>query len=247
VALRIGLICAAALAAAGCSNSSLLDADTYSGMFSKPLRVFDAPEWATPGSRKDDIRLGPSGPVAPEDLVSADGRCAAEASAAPEPARATAAAEAAPEPPTADRSVGSVAGDLAGAPMPAGSPPAAPARTPTAPVPDRLEPETPAAPPAPALAGGIALGMTECQVVRRAGAPSSVDIGADDKGERKVLITYAGGTWPGIYHFQSGRLKEIDALPTPEKPAKPGVKKPRTKAAKSAKSANGEAVRVYVQ
>ncbi|MBX6328990.1 MAG: hypothetical protein IRY89_10470 [Pseudolabrys sp.] len=246
MAVRIGLVCATALAAAGCSNNSLFDADSYSGMFSKPLRVFDTPEWAAAVGRKDDIRLGPSGPVAPEDLVGADGRCAAEATAAPAQGATTTAADRAaePSPPPADRAVGSVAGDLAGAPMAAGSAPAAAAPTASAPPPDRLEPETQGAPPTPAVAGGIALGMTECQVVRRAGTPNSVTVGADDKGERKVVITYAGGNWPGVYHFQSGRLKEIEAVPTPEKPAKPATKKPKAKGTKAAK---GAVTRLYVQ
>ena len=66
--------------------------------------------------------------------------------------------------------------------------------------------------------GGIALGMTECQVVRRAGTPSNVTIGSAGKGQRKVVLSYLGGEWPGVYHFQSGRLKIIDALPQQSKP-----------------------------
>ncbi len=69
-----------------------------------------------------------------------------------------------------------------------------------------------------ALLGGIALGMTECQAVRRGGQPSSVSIGTAKKGRRKVVITYLSGPWPGIYTFESGRLKVVDAAPTVEKP-----------------------------
>ena len=64
--------------------------------------------------------------------------------------------------------------------------------------------------------GGIALGMTECEVVRRAGLPDNVNIGAGEKGERKVVLTYLSGTWPGIYTFDAGRLKVIDRAPVPE-------------------------------
>lgn len=79
--------------------------------------------------------------------------------------------------------------------------------------------------------GGIALGMTECQAVRRAGLPSNVSIGADEKGERKTVVTYLSGPWPGIYTFSSGRLKIIDRAPEPAKPAKkPPAKKPKTAA-----------------
>jgi hypothetical protein len=72
-------------------------------------------------------------------------------------------------------------------------------------------------------AGGVGLGMTECQIVQRAGPPNSVDIGAENN-SRKAVLTYAGGTWPGIYTFVDGRLKVADRVATPE-PAKPVAKK----------------------
>ena len=71
--------------------------------------------------------------------------------------------------------------------------------------------------------GGVGLGMTECQVVQRAGAPNSIDIGAENN-SRKAVLTYASGTWPGIYTFVDGRLKVVDRVATPE-PAKPVAKK----------------------
>lgn len=125
-----------------------------------------------------------------------------------------------------------MAGDLAGPPMPAASV-----------VPARLEPESGAgfAPAAPPVVGGIALGMSECEAVRRAGLPSNVSIGAGDQGERKTVLTYLGGTWPGIYTFQSGRLKEIARAPEPEKPVKKKIVKK-----KKAKTAQGAST-VYVR
>jgi hypothetical protein len=75
--------------------------------------------------------------------------------------------------------------------------------------------------------GGIALGMTECQVVAHAGQPGQVDVGAGDKGERKVVLTYMSGPWPGVYTFAAGRLKVIDRVTQPE-PAKPARKKARS-------------------
>ena len=183
--------------------------------------------------------------MAPEDMVSADGHCAPEAAPAAADAPPNRAPAAAPEPdkPSADRPVGSLAGDLASAPMPAGaSPPPAPAK-PVAAHMDRLQSDGPA-PAAPAFSGGVALGMSECQVVRRAGAPNSVTIGADEKGERKVVLSYLGGSSPGIYQFQAGRLKEIAAAPVPEKPAKQPKKKPTTT---PAKSASGDVNRAFVQ
>ncbi|HVO92970.1 MAG TPA: hypothetical protein VMT22_09035 [Terriglobales bacterium] len=91
--------------------------------------------------------------------------------------------------------------------------------------------------------GGIALGMTECQAVRRAGPPSNVAISSGDKGARKVVITYLSGPWPGIYTFDSGRLQEVDAAPEQPKPVKPTKKKPKQKA--TPKTATTE--RMYVQ
>jgi hypothetical protein len=84
-----------------------------------------------------------------------------------------------------------------------------------------------AAPVEQALApGGVALGMTECQVVAHAGQPGQVDIGADETG-RKVVLTYMSGPWPGIYTFSAGRLKVVDRVAQPE-PPKPAKKKPRS-------------------
>lgn len=97
------------------------------------------------------------------------------------------------------------------------------------PVPDRLQTDGAGlAPGGPTVLGGIALGMTECQAVRRAGAPSNVAISAGEKGERKVVITYASGMWPGIYTFTSGRLKTVEMVPELQKP-KPPARKPAPK------------------
>ncbi len=65
----------------------------------------------------------------------------------------------------------------------------------------------------PQVAGGIALGMTECQTVQRAGIPTNVAISAGDKGERTAVLTFLSGPWPGIYTFADGRLKVIDRAP----------------------------------
>jgi hypothetical protein len=77
--------------------------------------------------------------------------------------------------------------------------------------------------------GGVALGMTECQVVAHAGQPGQVAIGTENN-ERKVVLTYASGPWPGIYTFAAGRLKVIDRVAQPE-PAKPARKKSGAKPA----------------
>jgi hypothetical protein len=103
---------------------------------------------------------------------------------------------------SSDPAVGSLAGDLAGAAAPA-------------PVEQALAP------------GGVALGMTECQVVSRAGQAGQVDIGANERGDRKVVLTYLSGPWPGIYTFTAGRLTVVDRVAQPE-PPKPARKKPRS-------------------
>ena len=59
----------------------------------------------------------------------------------------------------------------------------------------------------------------------RAGSPNNVAIGAGEKGERKVVLTYLSGPWPGIYTFNDGRLKIIDRAPEQPKPAKAAPKK----------------------
>src|SRR4029450_12360127 len=57
--------------------------------------------------------------------------------------------------------------------------------------------------------GGIALQMTECDVVRRAGPVEKIDFGTDDRGERVLTLTYLRGPLPGIYRFTGGRLVSI--------------------------------------
>ncbi|HET9716637.1 MAG TPA: hypothetical protein VFP60_10690 [Pseudolabrys sp.] len=99
----------------------------------------------------------------------------------------------------------------------------------------------------PQVAGGIALGMTECQTVQRAGGPSSVSISAGEKGERRVVLTYLSGPWPGIYTFADGRLKVIDRAPEQPKPAKGPSKKTPKKKSGAPKTATQEFERTYVR
>ncbi len=88
------------------------------------------------------------------------------------------------------------------------------------------------APDAAAPRGGIALEMTECEVVGRAGPPENVELGTNDRGERAVTLTYTGGPRPGIYRFSGGRLYAIERgqepPPEPPKPKKPPPKKPKS-------------------
>jgi hypothetical protein len=85
---------------------------------------------------------------------------------------------------------------------------------------------------APVIAqSGIALQMTECEVVQRAGGPSGIEFG-NNPGERNVVLTYTGGARPGIYRFAGGRLYSIErvaepaAAPKAQKKSAPAKKRP---------------------
>jgi len=82
----------------------------------------------------------------------------------------------------------------------------------------------------PLIPATIALEMSECDVVKRAGIAEKVEIGANDRKERTARLTYTRGQFPGIYNFVDGRLRLMERAPEPPAPAKP-AKKP----AKSAK------------
>ena len=88
--------------------------------------------------------------------------------------------------------------------------------------------------------------MTECQIVQRAGTPSNVAISAGEKGERKVVLTYLGGPWPGIYSFTGGRLNVVERAPEQQKPAKAAPKK-TPKKSPPPKTASQKLQRDYVQ
>ena len=156
------------------------------------------------------------------DLIGPDGRCAFDAvPAAPAapgvmPPPGPAAPEAAAEPidPRSNRALYFTAGPQAGTqqrgiPSNAGVPPEV-----------RNGPR------------GVALAMTECEVVRLTGYTDRVEIGADERGRRSVVLTYMTGDRPGIYRFSDGRLvsmERIEGLPEPKKKQPPR----KTKTAKS--------------
>jgi hypothetical protein len=86
---------------------------------------------------------------------------------------------------------------------------------------------------APGPGEGVGLGMTECEVVARAGPPNSVQLGRNPNGDRTAVISYQSGPRPGIYHFERGRLMQMDrvevAPPPPQAKKKPAkTKKPAT-------------------
>jgi hypothetical protein len=88
-----------------------------------------------------------------------------------------------------------------------------------------------ATPPRPAVPGAVGLDMSECEVVRAAGQPQMVDIGKNERGDRKVTMTYANSERAGTYEFVSGRLTSLERgpePPPPPKPEKPAKTKPAT-------------------
>ena len=81
---------------------------------------------------------------------------------------------------------------------------------------------------APVAGGTVALGHTECDVVRGIGAPDSVNL-SNGGGGRVAVVTWSRGPRAGIYTFTGGRLSSIERGPELEAPKvakKPPKKKP---------------------
>ena len=84
------------------------------------------------------------------------------------------------------------------------------------------------APVVPSTTGTVALGHTECDVVRGIGPPGSVSLSNNPRGNRVAVITYTQGQRAGIYTFTAGRLTSIERGPEAEAPP-PKTAKPRAK------------------
>jgi hypothetical protein len=171
------VLCAAMTLLANCAAP-----DTTQGT-GKLSDAFATPEWAKFTNSKPTAQRA----ITPDDLVTADGRCAA----APE----VVTAQATPAGPESTSDALSGQGAL------------------------------------PTVQGGIALAMTECQVVQRIGAPDRVDIGAEGT-TRITTVTATHGPSPGLYRFRGGRLVSIERVDTPA-PARPAKS---TKAKKSSQA-----------
>jgi hypothetical protein len=197
---------------AGCSQVTGMASAIQESSFKTP--DFSLPDLSLGSSDKSDqnFDLGPSGPVAADELISASGYCPPAAA----PAQAAAPPPAAP------------------APQPAAAPPS-----------DRLEP----AGGAPVfqqgqVLGGVALGMSECNVAHRLGTPSNISISASPTGERRVVLTYVQGERPGLYSFRAGRLIQVDA--TPQQAAKYD-KNAKKQSRRTRAKPKREVERMYVQ
>jgi len=68
--------------------------------------------------------------------------------------------------------------------------------------------------------GPVALGHTECDVVRGVGRPDNVTLSSNERGERVAVITWQHGSRAGIYTFTAGRLSAIEGVPEAPKPVR---------------------------
>jgi hypothetical protein len=202
-----------ALAMGGCSSFdgiSVADLNPLKG--SDPLRSSDYNYFYRRDQKASSF-------VSASDLIGPDGRCAFDAAPAPGPA-ASAPGPAAPDGvaaapaqdpinPRSNQALYFTAGPQTG---PGGAAPGA------------MPPEVRSGP------RGIALAMTECQVVSVAGYTNQVEISANERGERLVTLTYLSGDRPGIYRFRGGRLVNMERVAEAPQPKKP------QRAAKQAKA-----------
>ncbi len=97
--------------------------------------------------------------------------------------------------------------------------------------------QAPGAPPPQPVGGSVALGHTECDVVRGIGAPDSVNLSSAPGGGRVAVVTWSRGPRAGIYTFTSGRLSSVERGPDPV--PEPKAVKPKKKPKKPAATSNG--------
>jgi len=84
------------------------------------------------------------------------------------------------------------------------------------------------APAAPYVPRPVGLDMSECEVISAIGPPQSVNIGADERGSRRVTMIFTGNERAGTYEFVGGRLKALERGPEPPPPPEQPKKKPAT-------------------
>ena len=77
----------------------------------------------------------------------------------------------------------------------------------------------------PSTSGTVALGHTECDVVRGIGAPDNVNFSSNARGDRVAIVNYSRGQRAGIYTFTAGRLSSIERGAEPV--AQPRAAKPK--------------------
>lgn len=198
-----------AVALGGCSA----DLSTFSVADLNPLKGSDPLRAAEYNYFYKRDQSGPS-IITAADLVGPDGRCAFEPASTPtlSPSAPEAVAQnpaSDPINPRSNQALYFTAGPETGPTASAG--------------PGALPPQVRSGP------RGIALQMTECQVLQVAGYTDRVEIGTNERGQRAVTLTYLSGDRPGIYRFIGGRLNSMERVAEPAQPKKP------QKAARTAK------------
>jgi hypothetical protein len=83
----------------------------------------------------------------------------------------------------------------------------------------------------PAATGTVALGHTECDVVRGIGAPNNVNLSNNTRGDRVAVLTFTQGPRAGIYTFTGGRLSSVERGEEPAPPPKTAKSKVKKKPA----------------
>jgi hypothetical protein len=83
----------------------------------------------------------------------------------------------------------------------------------------------------PAAGGSVALGHTECDVVRGIGAPDNVSLSNNPRGDRVTVVTWSRGPRAGIYSFTGGRLTSVERGADPVAPPKTAKSKAKKKPA----------------
>ena len=85
---------------------------------------------------------------------------------------------------------------------------------------------------APAARGGtVALGHTECDVIRGIGVPDSVNLSNNGRDDQMTMITFSHSPRADIYTFTAGRLSSIERGPEPVAEPKAAKPKPKKKPA----------------
>jgi hypothetical protein len=83
----------------------------------------------------------------------------------------------------------------------------------------------------PAAGGTVALGHTECDVVRGIGAPDNVNLSNNPRGDRMAVVTWTHSSRAGIYTFTGGRLTSVERGADPVAPPKTAKSKSKKKPA----------------
>jgi hypothetical protein len=195
--LLLPALLAAMLGGCGTDLSGFSVADLNPLKGSDPLRAADYNYFY----KRDQTNIGM---ITAADLVGPDGRCAFEPAPMLSPATPDAVAQSpASDPinPRSNQALYFTAGPETG-------------RT-AAVAPNALPPQVQNGP------RGIALQMTECQVAQIAGYTDRVEIGANERGQRAVTLTYLSGDRPGIYRFIDGRLASMERVAEPQQAKKP--------------------------